>query len=134
MRGHMKLTSLLLSCFFGVASLAQGATPNNPANNAVPEIAIPMTKGDEKGSHSYLMINPKSRALDYKQAYDVLRREKTSQRVFFQLAGGGTISNIIDVIIMDNGSIMVFRFNSQQGVKLQAVPVEDVLGVSYTPI
>jgi hypothetical protein len=131
------LSFILLTSLLGAAQLAQ--TPTTPATPAPTEtapkeeMAMPVNAGKMTGSNAYIMVNPKNRSLDYKQAFDALRREKTATKVFFQLASGNVISNIIDMTVMDNGTVLLFRFNTAQGVKLQAVPVEEVQLLSYYP-
>ena len=72
-----------------------------------------------------------SRALDYQTAFEQLRKEKTAGKVYFQLTDGSSIANIIDMNIMPNSTLIVFRFNSSQGVRFQVVKVEDILNIYY---
>jgi hypothetical protein len=96
------------------------AEPQNSSANTLP----PETK-------SYMMIDPQSRAMDFQQAYEFLRKEKTPNKVFFQIADGSMISNIIDMTIMANGTMILFKFNSPQGIKLQFVPLENIVSVNH---
>ncbi|MBS0605990.1 MAG: hypothetical protein JSR57_03480 [Verrucomicrobia bacterium] len=80
---------------------------------------------------SSLVIDPKMRAQDFKEAFETLRKEKTTGKVFFQLMNGSTISNIIDMTLMGNSTLILFRFNSTQGIRFQLVKVEEVASISY---
>ncbi len=88
--------------------------------------SIPMT-GE---ASSYLMIDPKSRALDLKEAFELFRKEKTATKVVIQLANQTSISNILDFNVMQNGTIIVVRYNSVQGIKFMMVNVEDIVAIS----
>ena len=78
-----------------------------------------------------MLIDPKSRALDYQQAFELLRKEKTANKVIFLLTDGSSISNIIDMKIMNNGSILLFRFETPQGIKYQAVEIEGIVALMH---
>ncbi len=80
---------------------------------------------------SYMQIEPHARALDYQQAFEQLRKEKTSGKVYFQLTNGNTISNIIDMTLMPNSTLILFRFNSTQGIKFQTVKIEEISSLNY---
>ncbi len=80
---------------------------------------------------AYTVIDPKMRAQDFKEAFESLRKEKTAGKVFFQLTNGSTISNIIDMTLMANYTLIMFRFNSTQGIRFQLVKVEEIASISY---
>lgn len=84
-------------------------------------------------NQSYMMIDLKQRANDYKEAFEVLKKEKGTGKVYFQLLEGTKISNIIDMTLMSSGHLIVFKFNTQQGIKQQVVPVEQIAELSYFP-
>ena len=76
-------------------------------------------------------INAKARADDYIQAFDMLRKEKTAGKVQFVLKDGSIITNIIDIQLMQQGSLMIFRFNSPQGIFLRVVALEEILRLEH---
>lgn len=80
---------------------------------------------------SYMSIEPKARALDYSQAFDMLRKEKATGRVFFKTKNGDIISNIIDLTLMNNGTLIFFRYNTSQGIKHQVVNIEEIVSLSH---
>ncbi len=80
---------------------------------------------------SYMMIAPAQRALDFQQAFNQLLKEKTAGKVYFQLADGSMISNVIDMTLMANSTLIILRYNSNQGVRMQIVKVEDIVNIQY---
>jgi hypothetical protein len=83
-------------------------------------------------AQSYFSIPLKERALDLQQAFDLLKREKTTGKVYFQLVDQTVISNIIEMTLLANSSMILFRYNTNtQGIKIQVVKVEDIEGLSY---
>ena len=116
------LLCLISSSLLGAAAAAR----EEPAH----EIPPPHLKGS--ASSSYISIPIKDRALDLQQAFDLLKREKTSGKVYFQFSDGSSISNIINITLLPNNSLILFRYNSNnQGIRLQVVKVEDIVGLSY---
>jgi hypothetical protein len=99
----------------------------NPA--AQSSIPPPMTQGTPV--QSYMAISPSARALDFQQAFEQLRKEKTAGKVYFQLIDGTTIANIIEMSLMSNSTLILFRFNSNQGIRFQIVKIEDILNIYY---
>jgi hypothetical protein len=114
---------------------------------AAPAIPPKMTGGDTKikdaslqavrdeaaetqsSSKHLMIIDPKLRAMDYQQAFELLRKEKTSGKVAFELANGKAISNIIDLTLMGNGTMILFRYNTPQGIQFQIVNLEDIVSL-----
>ncbi|MBS0615144.1 MAG: hypothetical protein JSR58_01160 [Verrucomicrobia bacterium] len=82
---------------------------------------------------SHIMIDLKQRATDYREAFELLKKEKGAAKVYFELAEGTKISNIIDMTLMSSGHLILFKFNTQQGIKQQVVPVEQIAQLSYFP-
>ncbi len=80
---------------------------------------------------TYMMISPSARALDFQEAFEQLRKEKSAGKVYFELADGTIISNVIDMTMMSNSTLVMLRFNSNQGIRFQVVKVEDILNLRY---
>lgn len=120
-----KLIALTIVC---VSSCLYAATP----------LPHPQIKEEQSTSstdtklQSYMIIDPKARAMDLQQAYDVLRKEKNASKINFQITGGQTITNIVEMTLMNNGNLILFRYNTAQGIKLQAVPVEEILSINHS--
>lgn len=81
---------------------------------------------------SYITIDLKDRATDYKEAFEALKKEKTAAKVFFLLSSGVAISNIIEMSLTGNGHFILFKYNTHQGIKTEVVPVEKIVQLSYT--
>ncbi len=113
-----------------LSSFLIGAAAPAPQEPSAKETPIPLLKSSS--TNSYISIPIKDRALDFQQAFDLLKKEKTSGKVYFQFSDGSNISNIIDITLLPNNSLMLFRYNTNnQGIRLQVVKVEDIVGLSY---
>ncbi len=82
-------------------------------------------------ARSTMIINPKLRAADYQKAYELLRREKSTSKVYFQLADGSRVSNVIDMKLMPNDTLVVFRYSTPQGIRFQVVEIENIVSVMH---
>ena len=82
-------------------------------------------------SRSVMLIDPKARASDYLKAFEILRQEKSTSKVVFELANGTSISNVIDMKLMPDNTLVVFRFNTAQGIKFQVAAIEDLIGIKH---
>lgn len=87
-------------------------------------IVVPIKEKDS--NHSFMMIDAKSRAQDFLKAYDLLKREKASARVFFKLTNGSIITNIVDISLFEGNTLFLFKVSSLQGVKYAVVPIEEL--------
>ncbi|MBS0604696.1 MAG: hypothetical protein JSS60_06640 [Verrucomicrobia bacterium] len=125
----LKLTVALLSFAAAGHAAMQTASPNDGGG-----MMQMMPPQNMRGSsmQSYMMISPTARALDFQSAFETMRKEKTTGKVYFQLADGSTISNVIDMTLLPNSTLFLFRFNSSQGIRFQVVKVEDILNISYS--
>ena len=83
-------------------------------------------------SRSSLIIEPKSRALDYVQAFELLRREKPTLKINIQTSSG-TLANVVELSSADNGTLMLVKIPFTQGTKYQIVPIEDIKEIAYSP-
>jgi hypothetical protein len=120
---------------YTIALLIMAASGHAAMQTVSPKEAVPPMPPPPpaQGSlmQSYMMISPSSRAMDFQQAFEQLRKEKTAGKVYFQLSDGSTISNVIDMTLMPNSTLIIFRYNSNQGVRFQVVKVEDILYINY---
>ncbi len=82
-------------------------------------------------SRSIMIVSPKERANDYLKAWELLKQEKSTAKVYFDLSDGTKISNVIDMKLMPNDTLIVFRYSTPQGIKFQVVEVEDILGIMH---
>jgi hypothetical protein len=122
----MKYTiALLIASTVGHAAV-QTITPKEGA-----DAAIPPQQMQGSSTQSYMMISPVSRAEDFQQVFEMLRKEKTTGKVYFRLADGLMISNVIEMTLLPNSTLVLFRFNSAQGIRFQVVKVEDISAIGY---
>ena len=78
-----------------------------------------------------MTIDPKLRAFDYKEAFEILKKEKAPHKVCLNLLDGTCISNIIDLNVMGNSTIFLVRFNTPQGIKTNAIELGLIQSVGY---
>jgi hypothetical protein len=111
--------------FFAAASLAaQEAPPATPA---------PAISSGISGNKSILVIEPKSRANDWVQAFDLLRRDKPTLKIMIRTYSGMTLANVTDLTVAHGGTLFIVRVLSNQGSKYQILPVEEIVEVAYSP-
>lgn len=120
-----KITLALMTAATTGFSAVQTITPKDITDTTPPPQA------QAAPTPSYMMITPAARAADLQQAFETLRKEKSTGKVFFQLADGSTIANVIDMTLMPNSTLILFRFNSNQGIRFQVVKVEEIHNISY---
>jgi hypothetical protein len=116
-------SSLLLLTVAVSAHAAQTITPAD----TVP----PPPRHQAAAMPSYMVVTPAARAADFQQAFDILKREKSAGKVYFELADGTTIGNVIDMSPMSNSTVILFRYNSSQGIQYQVVKIEDIVNLRY---
>jgi len=114
----MRFSSLVLCLSF--CTITSGMCADEPTLPPSPSPA-------KEGSPVQFNIVPKARALDFLQAFTVLRQEKIACKVGFFLKDGSMISNIIDINLMDEGSLFIIRYNSGQGIKFRVLGLEEIL-------
>jgi hypothetical protein len=117
---------------YAIALLALAIAPQTPFPNEGENVAPPPSMHNA-ATGSCMMISPADRALDFEQAFELLRKEKTTGKVFFQLSDGSIISNVIEMTLLPNSTLFLLRFNSQQGIRFQVVKIEEIKTISYSP-
>jgi hypothetical protein len=120
----MKITLFLLAA---VSQLSAQTAPTTEATSAT----TPPQHNPAPSASTYMMITPSARALDFQQAFESLRAEKSAGKLYFELADGSTIGNIIDMQLMSNSTLALFRYTSTQGIRYQVVKVEDLRNLRY---
>ncbi len=120
-----KITTILLTAA-SISHAASNMIDDNPAVSS-----FPLQQMQQTSTQSYMMIAPAARAADFQQAFEMLKKEKTAGKVYIQLADGSTITNVIDMSLMSNSTLVLFRYNSPQGILLQLVRVEEIQTIGY---
>jgi hypothetical protein len=82
--------------------------------------------------HSSMIIEPKARAQDYREAFELLRKEKPTVKINIQTSTG-TLANVSDLSAAANGTLMLVKVPFPQGTKYLIVPIEDIKEVAYSP-
>jgi hypothetical protein len=101
--------------------LAQEATPKPPT------AAITSTN-----NKSIIMIDSKTRANDWCQAFDALRKDKPTLKIM-ALTSSGVLQNVTDITAPSGGTLLMVKLLSNQGIKTQFVPVEEMMEITYSP-
>ena len=99
-----------------------------------PKTAIKMHTEEEKiasiiprASQSEVMIiAPETRAKDLQEAFEFLKKMSPASKLAVKLINGNTIFEILDMVLMQGGTMIIFRINSIQGQKFQVVKIEDI--------
>lgn len=86
---------------------------------------------DAGTSKSVIIIDPKERAADYAQAFDFLRKDKPSQKIIVRTIGA-ILTNVTDVTPSAGGTLLMIKILSNQGVRTEIVPVEQILEINYS--
>lgn len=88
-------------------------------------------KSNMEMQKKHLLIEPASRASDYQQAFEALRKEKPAHKVCITLQNGTIFSHIIEMQKMANSTLFLLRYNTPQGIKLQVVELESISNIGY---
>ena len=98
--------------------------------------SMPAAEQDEQtvaanalGAKEMMIIPPQARAQDFKEAFDLLKKVKSQDKITFFLKDKSKISGILDVDVLPGGTMINFKVNTTQGVRYQIVRVEDINSV-----
>jgi hypothetical protein len=120
----MKSTFFLL---LTATIFAQEARKMPAAPQTVPTVAAAVS--NEK---SILLIEPKARANDFVQAFDMLRKDKPTLKIMLRTSNH-LIMNVTDVTASSGGTLLYIKMLSNQGARIQIIPVEEMMEISYSP-
>jgi hypothetical protein len=115
----------LLFCSVATVSLIAEETSHEKPPGAVATASL--------GDKTIFSIDPKGRAADWAQIFDLLRKDKPTLKIQVRTASGGTFLNVAEITPAANGTLLFLRIPSNQGSKLQAVPVDEIIEVGYSP-
>jgi hypothetical protein len=102
-----------------------------PLNKSLPPVAPPPAAALTSSSKSVVVIDPKMRAADYAQAFDLLRREKPMNKITIRTSST-VYSNVTELSVTKGGTLLLLKSISNQGTKTNIVPVEDIMEISYS--
>ncbi len=81
---------------------------------------------------SVILIDPKMRAADYAHAFDFLRKDKPSQKIMVRTENG-MLMNVTDVTPSTGGTLLFIKILSNQGIRTEIVPIEQIMELNYSP-
>jgi hypothetical protein len=81
---------------------------------------------------SVMIIDPKARANDYVQAFDFLRKDKPTLKIMIRTTQAMFIG-VTDVTASSSGTLLMVKTLSNQGLKTQFVPIEQIMEINYSP-
>jgi len=110
----MKYLFLLLPLFAFGQSLPN-PTPPSPTTLVMPREISPI-----------MLIDPKTRASDFVQAYALVMKEKAGAKVIFKLMNGSELSNIMELTLMPGGSLILFKQSTTQGILYTFEKIENI--------
>jgi len=110
------------------ALFAQDAS-KQAAPQQMPTIPAAAASTNEK---SILMIEPKMRAADFVQAFDLLRKDKPTLQLMLRTSNN-LIMNVTDVTAASSGTLLFVKVLSNQGTRIQVVPIEEMMEITYSP-
>ncbi|MBI3211335.1 MAG: hypothetical protein HYZ47_01440 [Simkania negevensis] len=83
-------------------------------------------EGGGTGGNEMMLIPSAMRAKDLQEAFGYLRQMTPSGKIGMELQDGSVITEILDLKVMSEGTMIIFKINSVQGVKFRAVKVEEI--------
>jgi len=80
-------------------------------------------------SPEVIMIDPSTRAQDFKEAFTYLLQYKGGSPLFFELQDHEKLYNVLDLSLMKGGTMIIFKINTSQGLKYRVVNIEDIRSI-----
>lgn len=120
----------LLSISCCIWSEEKAEKPADEKNKEKELTILPLPQQKEL-QRSIMIVQPKDKAADLVKAFELLKREKNSSKIYYQLSSNRTINNIIDVNMLDNGTLILFRVATSQGTRIVIVPTEDIQEIGH---
>jgi len=77
-----------------------------------------------------VLIDPSKRAQDFIQAYEIIKKGKSPQNIFFHLSDGRKISNVAELVPMTNGTLILFKVTTNMGSKYELISIENISSIS----
>ncbi len=107
--------------------MIQALLAQDPPKTA-PEAAA--AKADS--TKSMMLIDPKARANDFAQAFEFLRKDKPTQKI--QIRTSNTVlQSVSEVSASSGGTFLMIKLLTNQGVRVEFVPIEQVMEIQYSP-
>ncbi len=97
------------------------------------QAAIKAMISSDKNAKSVITIPVADRAMDYKQAFDNLRKERRANKVNLVMSNGELVSNVTEMTLTANNTLFLIRQTLATGSHYMVVPVENIGGMQYQP-
>lgn len=120
----MRYWILMIPLILGAAEEQKESSKSSTTSSYVPISA--------SSSRSVMVIDPKQRADDLIQAYQDLLKDRTSSRIYFRTAHGTTINGIVEAKPSTNGTMLIFKISTKQGLEYVFVFTEDIVEVGHS--
>ncbi len=129
----VSISMLLIFCFsfFSTPVFSAEAIDLKKLKEQKMTSSAELAAAQNQTSRSIMTIEAKKRAEDYLKAYQLIRQNNPSSRIFFKLANGTTLTNIADVTVLENGTLMLFKTTTTQGLKNDVIPVEEIIALGH---
>lgn len=83
----------------------------------------------EKGTSSVMMIEPQTRAQDFKEAFTYLSQYKAGSPLYFELESKEKLYGVTDISMMKGGSLVIFKMNTTSGAKFRVIKTENIISI-----
>lgn len=81
---------------------------------------------DHISNGEVMIIDPEMRAKDFQSAFDYLKNSNTAAKISVKLKSGHSISEIISMEVMPQGTLIIFQTNTTQGLKHDVINIENI--------
>lgn len=95
----------------------------NPAPSMAPALPPPSMLSEK----ATILIQAKARADDLVQAFEAFKKEKPTYRIAARLSNGGSLSDILELSAMTNGTLFIVKISTTTGPKTQILSVDDIV-------
>ncbi len=89
-------------------------------------------KKEKPPSDEMMVVTPEARSSDLKQAFELLSRGRGSHNIVVTLNDGQMLKNILDLNVMNKGTLIVFELNTVRGLQYKVVKTDNVKTITAT--
>ena len=84
----------------------------------------------EKGSSpSVMIIDPQTRATDFKEAFSYMATNKAGSLIYIELENQEKVYGVFDLTIMKGGSLVILKMNTTLGQKYRVIKTENLVSI-----
>lgn len=84
------------------------------------------------GNKSTIFIEAKARSTDLVQAFELLKKDKSSFKINIRTTSGMIIVNVMELTASTSGTLLFLKLLSNQGLRYQILPTEEIAEISYS--